>query len=181
MLNFHLKRVISDDIRCENFWFPQHWCWGLWSRMLHCLAGLTDFDVSKELHFSKRRYLLPSLLSVTSQKTIIFNEREPFFYIFNDFDRIARCIESKIGTINELTACKWFRNERPWANGVNRQGIHVERTEEKLNQSGRYPSRHSNRVPLVEKLGHYRYTMLQITENCMTLVNSSWIDVYTSV
>jgi hypothetical protein len=23
--------------------------------------------------------------------------------------------------------------------------------------------------------------MLQITENCMTLVNSSWIDVYTSV
>jgi len=69
--------------------------------MLHCVAGLTDNDVSKELHFWKRRYLLPCLLSVTSQKTTIFNTRKPFC-IFNDFATIAQCVASKVGTINEL-------------------------------------------------------------------------------
>jgi hypothetical protein len=64
--------------------------------MLHSLTGLTDNDVSKELHSLKRRYLLPSLLSVTSQKT-----RKPFC-IFNDFATITQCIASKVGTINEL-------------------------------------------------------------------------------
>ena len=69
--------------------------------MLHFLAGLTDNDVSKELHFLKRRYLLPSLLTVTSQKTTIFNKWKPCC-IFNDFATLAQCIASKVGTINEL-------------------------------------------------------------------------------
>lgn len=69
--------------------------------MLHCLVGLTYNDVSKEVNFLKRRYLLSSLLSVTSQKTTIFNKRKPFC-IFNDFATIAQCIASKVGTINEL-------------------------------------------------------------------------------
>lgn len=87
--------------------------------MLHCLAGLTYNDVSKELNFLKRRYLLPSLLSVTSQKTTIFNERKPFC-IFNDFATIAQCVVSKVGTINELTAWKGFRRKRPWPNSGTR-------------------------------------------------------------
>jgi hypothetical protein len=69
--------------------------------MLHCLTGLTDNDVSKELHFLKRRYLLPSLLSVTSQKTTMFNKRNPFC-VFNVFAIIAQSIASTVGTVNEL-------------------------------------------------------------------------------
>lgn len=69
--------------------------------MLHCLAGLTDTDVSRELHFLKRRYLLPSLPSVTSQKCTDFNERK-LFCIFNGFATVAQCIASEVCTIGEL-------------------------------------------------------------------------------
>jgi len=73
--------------------------------MLRCLAGLADNDVSKELYFLKRRYLLPYLLSVTSQKTTLFNERKPFC-IFNDFATIAQCTVSEVCTISKLQLVK---------------------------------------------------------------------------
>jgi len=80
--------------------------------MLHYLAGLTDDDVSKELYFLKRRYLLPCLLSVTSQKTKIFNEGETFC-IFNDFATIAQCIASEVCTISELQFGKGLEGSDP--------------------------------------------------------------------
>lgn len=165
-----------------EFWFPQYWCWGLWSGMLHYLAVVTDNDVSKELNFLKRWCLLPSLLSVTSRKTTIFNKRKPYC-VFNDFATIAQCIASKVGTINGLQLGKDLEGRD--------HGLTVEIARNscgtnwgnprKLNQCSRCPSRHSNRVSLVEKLGHYRYRRLQITENCVTLVNFRRISVYTSV